>query len=388
MFIPGAGFISAILSIYDTVMVFVNKIKKIIQVVTGFIDSIVAIAAGQIGAAATRVETALAGVLSLAINFLAGFAGLGKVADQVMGVINKIRAPIDKALDWLVNWIVTAAKKLGKFVAQAGVPADPKERLAQGTKTAVGAVDRFAGKTGGGVGWYPRAALLEVLGLAYGFWGFGAARKGRGPRPAPSQRDHIPQARLWGGGADKGVPLPPLTIVDPPKVLVFEFRRFTENQSVTTNDMTEGLQHHQTALNALSVDGWLKNIDLKPTVKKSKTAAARKQGRANLLVELRAEIVKEYAAKGKTLTDRELEFLVKQRSRGRHASHAADFVSGGDMTNFDSLELGSVNSYVGSQWGLKRPVLDAYAGEVKKRYDVKDRGKINMNFRLRIQFLN
>jgi len=112
MFIPGAGFISAILSIYDTIMVFVNKLAKIIQVVTGFIDSIVAIAGGAIGAAATRVENALAGLLSLAINFLAGFAGLGKVADQVMGVINKIRAPIDKALDWLVNWIVTAAKGL------------------------------------------------------------------------------------------------------------------------------------------------------------------------------------------------------------------------------------------------------------------------------------
>jgi hypothetical protein len=112
MFIPGAGFISAILSIYDTVMVFVNKIKQIIAVVTGFIDSIVAIAAGQIDAAAARVESALAGVLSLAINFLAGFAGLGKVADKVMAVINKIRAPIDKALDWLVGWIVKAAKGL------------------------------------------------------------------------------------------------------------------------------------------------------------------------------------------------------------------------------------------------------------------------------------
>jgi hypothetical protein len=112
MFIPGAGFISAILSIYDTVMVFVNKIKQIVAVVTGFIDSIVAIAGGAIGAAAQRVETALAGVLSLAINFLAGFAGLGKVADKVMGVINKIRAPIDKALDWLVGWIVKAAKGL------------------------------------------------------------------------------------------------------------------------------------------------------------------------------------------------------------------------------------------------------------------------------------
>lgn len=117
MFIPGAGFISAILSIYDTVMVFVNKLSQIVQVVTGFIDSIVNIAAGAIGAAATRVETTLAGLLSLAINFLAGFIGLGKVADKVMGVIQKVRAPIDKALDWLVNWIVTMAKKFGKLVA-------------------------------------------------------------------------------------------------------------------------------------------------------------------------------------------------------------------------------------------------------------------------------
>lgn len=112
MFIPGAGFISAILSIYDTVMVFVNKISQIIEVVTGFIDSIVNIAAGNIGAAAGKVEKTLATLLSLAINFLAGFAGLGKVADKIMGIFAKVRAPIDKALDWLINWIVTTAKKL------------------------------------------------------------------------------------------------------------------------------------------------------------------------------------------------------------------------------------------------------------------------------------
>jgi hypothetical protein len=112
MFIPGAGFITAILSIYDTVMVFVSKISKIIQVVTGFINSITAIAAGNITAAAKRVEDVLSGLLTLAINFLAGFAGLGRVSDKIMGVINKVRAPIDKALDALVNWVVTMAKKL------------------------------------------------------------------------------------------------------------------------------------------------------------------------------------------------------------------------------------------------------------------------------------
>src|SRR5206468_210728 len=112
MFIPGAGFISAIISIYDTIMVFVNKIKKIIQVVTAFIDSIVAIASGAIGAAASRVESILAGLLSLAISFLAGFVGLGKVSDKVMGVITKVRAAVDKAIDTAINFIVTKAKAL------------------------------------------------------------------------------------------------------------------------------------------------------------------------------------------------------------------------------------------------------------------------------------
>lgn len=112
MFIPGAGFISAIISIYDTVMVFVEKISKIIQVVTAFINSIVAIAQGNIGAAAAKVESILGGLLSLAISFLAGFVGLGKVTDKIMGVVNRVRPTVDKALDTGINFIVTKAKAL------------------------------------------------------------------------------------------------------------------------------------------------------------------------------------------------------------------------------------------------------------------------------------
>ena len=112
LFVPGAGFISAILSIYDTVMVFVNKLAKIVAAVKAFVDSIVAIAAGQIDGAAAKVESTLAGLLSLAINFLAGFLGLGNIADKVMGVIKKVQAVVDKALDTAINWVITKAKAL------------------------------------------------------------------------------------------------------------------------------------------------------------------------------------------------------------------------------------------------------------------------------------
>src|SRR5205807_1764316 len=90
-----------------------DKLKKIIQVAMAFLDSIVAIANGVITAAASKVESTLAGLLTLAISFLAGFVGLGKVADKVMDIINKkVRQPIDKALDKVIDWIVTTAKKL------------------------------------------------------------------------------------------------------------------------------------------------------------------------------------------------------------------------------------------------------------------------------------
>lgn len=165
MFIPGAGFISAILSIYETIMVFVNKISRIIQVVTGFINSIVAIAAGNIGAAASKVESVLAGLLALAINFLAGFAGLGRVADKVMVVINKIRAPIDRAMDALVGWIVAAAKRLGRFIAQAGVPQDPSTRLRLGMQAATTAVRGLSGTITVGL----ISPVLSAIKTRYGF---------------------------------------------------------------------------------------------------------------------------------------------------------------------------------------------------------------------------
>jgi hypothetical protein len=124
MFIPGAGFISAIISIYGTIKAFIEKLSKIATVVKTFIDSIVAIAAGQIDGAAKRVESVLAGVLSLAISLLAGFLSLGNISSKIMEVVQKVRATVDKALDTAINWVVEKAKGLvGKlFGASGGAP--------------------------------------------------------------------------------------------------------------------------------------------------------------------------------------------------------------------------------------------------------------------------
>lgn len=152
MFIPGAGFISAIISIYDIVMVFVEKISKIIQVVNAFVNSIVAIAAGDIGAAAAKVESVLAGLLTLAINFLAGFAGLGKIASKVRGIVDQVRGTVDKALDAAIAFIINKAKALfARFFGtkeKPDAPADPNARLNMAMDEADKVIGEMAKKDG------------------------------------------------------------------------------------------------------------------------------------------------------------------------------------------------------------------------------------------------
>jgi len=127
MFIPGAGFISAIVSIYDTIKVFIEKLAKIAAAVKAFVDSIVAIANGQIEGAAAKVESTLSGLLSLAISFLAGFLGLGNIASKVLAVIEKVRAAVDKALDTAIAWVVGKAKAL--FAKLFGKKDDKKDQF-------------------------------------------------------------------------------------------------------------------------------------------------------------------------------------------------------------------------------------------------------------------
>jgi len=142
---PAGAFIQAIIATYNTIMFFVERLRQIAQVAMSFIDSISAIAGGVIAAAAGRVEQTMAGLLTLVISFLARIAGLGRVSDAVVNIVNRVRQPIDRALDRVVDWIVTQARRLGRFVAQAGVPQDPNERLRLASEASIGVARRLSG---------------------------------------------------------------------------------------------------------------------------------------------------------------------------------------------------------------------------------------------------
>ncbi len=128
---PAGAFIQAVIAIYNTVMFFIERLRQISQVAMSFIDSIAAIASGNIDAAAARVEQTMAGLLTLVISFLARLVGLGRVSDAVVRIVNRIRAPIDRALDRVVAWIVQMARRVGSMIRgqDARTPAEKQRDL-------------------------------------------------------------------------------------------------------------------------------------------------------------------------------------------------------------------------------------------------------------------
>jgi hypothetical protein len=113
---PASAFIKAIKAIYEIVMFFVNRASQIMEFVNAVIDSIGAIAKGNLSIAATAVENALANAVPLAIGLLAALLDIGDPSKPVRNIMEKAQAPVNKAIDWLINKAVQAVKAAGKLL--------------------------------------------------------------------------------------------------------------------------------------------------------------------------------------------------------------------------------------------------------------------------------
>ncbi|CAB3778790.1 hypothetical protein LMG28614_00734 [Paraburkholderia ultramafica] len=114
---PASAFVKACKAIYDIIMFFVERGSQILALVNAVIDSVTAIAMGQLGGAATMVETALARAIPVVIGFLASLLGVGGISEKIKSTIETIRRPFATARDWVINLAVKAVKAAGKFVA-------------------------------------------------------------------------------------------------------------------------------------------------------------------------------------------------------------------------------------------------------------------------------
>src|SRR5207302_9362786 len=107
-----------------TIACFVERIKRILNLVEAIGDSIANIAAGKLSQAANYVEQAMARTIPVILGFLARLIGLGDVSESIKKVIVLIQEKVDKAIDKVIAWIVEKAKSL--FSKNADKPHDER----------------------------------------------------------------------------------------------------------------------------------------------------------------------------------------------------------------------------------------------------------------------
>ena len=133
--VPGGAFVQVARGLYNGVMTFVEKGRQIAQVGAALLDSAAAIAAGQLAPAALAVETTLVKVLPVALSFLARWLGLGGISEAIQNGLKKVQAPLEKAVNKVLDVITDKARALwGAAKGGAGKAVDKGRQVA----TAVG----------------------------------------------------------------------------------------------------------------------------------------------------------------------------------------------------------------------------------------------------------
>lgn len=112
---PAGAFVKAAMMIIDIVKFFVERAAQIFELVQAFINSIKALAAGNVSAVAKGIEQALTKAIPVLIGFLASLVGITGLTGKVQKIIKKVRKKIDKAMKKI---ILKAKKAFNKILGK------------------------------------------------------------------------------------------------------------------------------------------------------------------------------------------------------------------------------------------------------------------------------
>ena len=107
--------INSCIAFYRAVQSVIEYVTEILQIVKTYVDTIAAIAAGNIAPGATMLEGGLAAAIPVAIGFLASQVGLGDIPEKIVEIINGLRQAIKDAVIWLIR----QAMRLGEAALNA-----------------------------------------------------------------------------------------------------------------------------------------------------------------------------------------------------------------------------------------------------------------------------
>jgi len=159
MLVPGGGFIAIAEKIIRLLQFIVEARNKILHLIESFVDSMEMAVKGNIPGIIKHITGALTNFITIALDFLVTFFGLGSLKEKVERSIERMRKPILRGIDWVLGKarpFVMKGKELfemgkakiigaGKAVLQVGVPENPNERLRLAARAAVSAAKKLTG---------------------------------------------------------------------------------------------------------------------------------------------------------------------------------------------------------------------------------------------------
>ena len=107
-FIPFAGLVAAAKTLWDAIKFIKENIERFKKVAETIMQVIEPAARGDAGPAAAKVEETLARLLPLAIEFLAKLVGLGDLDNKIKKILEKVQAPVNKAIDWCIDKVLVS----------------------------------------------------------------------------------------------------------------------------------------------------------------------------------------------------------------------------------------------------------------------------------------
>lgn len=141
---PVGAVAQAIELIYKVLRWVFENAARIFRLVETVVNGIADVIAGRIGPMAAAVEGALAGLVPVVIDFLAGLLGLGDLPDEIADVIRRLQEVVLEGLDLIIGFLVARAQALLAAIGLGGDDDEEDDDDAPGGDDELGKTVRFS----------------------------------------------------------------------------------------------------------------------------------------------------------------------------------------------------------------------------------------------------
>ena len=125
---PVGAIAQAIELIYKLLKWLFQNAAKIFTLIETIVGGAADLIAGNVGGMAKAVEGALARIVPIVIDFLAGLLGLGDLPDKVAQAVKRLQAFVERILDKVIGFLANKAKALLAKLVRTGKSDEPDTR--------------------------------------------------------------------------------------------------------------------------------------------------------------------------------------------------------------------------------------------------------------------